>query len=74
MTWFTTIARFLGLTSAVTIPGWATGKESEKEAKGTLDSVTIERELVVKWSMPELLLTALLQLDDWPLHLEGGGR
>ena len=45
MTWFTTITRFLVLTIAVTIPGLATGKELEKEAKGTLDTVTIEREI-----------------------------
>src|SRR6266705_2228622 len=45
MTWFTTIAQFLVLTVAVTIPGLATGKEPEKEAKGTLDTATIEREI-----------------------------
>lgn len=45
MTVFTTIARFLVLTVAVTIPGLATGKEPEKEATGTLDTATIAREL-----------------------------
>ena len=42
---FTTIARFLVLTVAVTIPGLATGKEPEKEAKGALDTATIAREI-----------------------------
>ncbi|HSL04893.1 MAG TPA: DUF1259 domain-containing protein [Nitrospiraceae bacterium] len=45
MTSFTTIARFLMLTVAVTIPGLATGKEPEKEAKGALDTATIAREV-----------------------------
>lgn len=45
MTWFTTIARFLVLTVAITIPGLATGKDPEKEAKGTLDTATIAREI-----------------------------
>jgi urease accessory protein UreE len=45
MTGFTTIARFLVLTVAVTIPGLATGTEPEKEAKVTLDTATIEREI-----------------------------
>ena len=45
MTRFTTIARFLVLTVADTLPGLATGKEPEKEAKGTLDTATIAREI-----------------------------
>ncbi len=45
MTSFTTIARFLVLTVAVTIPGLAIGKEPEKEAKGMLDTATIAREI-----------------------------
>jgi hypothetical protein len=40
---FTTIARFLILTVAVTIPCFAAGKEPEKEGKGTLDIPTIDR-------------------------------
>lgn len=45
MTGFTTIARFLVLTVAVTLPGLATGKEPEKEANGALDTATIAREM-----------------------------
>lgn len=45
MTSFTTIARFLVLTVAVTLPGLATGKEPEKEAKGALDTAMIAREI-----------------------------
>lgn len=45
MTGFTTITRCLVLTIAITIPGLATGKESEKETKRTRDTVTIAREM-----------------------------
>lgn len=45
MTGFMTIARFLVLTVAVTLPGLATGKEPEKEPTGTLDTATIAREI-----------------------------
>jgi hypothetical protein len=45
MTRFTTIALFLVLTVATTLPGLATGKESEKEASGMLDTATIAREI-----------------------------
>jgi hypothetical protein len=45
MTGFTTIARLLVLTVAVTLPGLATGKESEKEVNGPLDTATIAREI-----------------------------
>lgn len=45
MTRLTTIARCLVLTVAVIIPSLVTGKEPEKEAKGTLDTATIAREI-----------------------------
>ena len=70
MTGFTTIARLLMLTVAVTLPGLATGKESEKEVNGTLDTATIAREIgkagesqgeVYKISLPRTDLRVMVE-------------
>src|SRR3954447_9315309 len=45
MTAVTTIARFLVLSLAMTLPTLAIGEEAEKEAKGMLDTATIAREM-----------------------------
>lgn len=70
MTGFTTFARFIALIVAVTLPGLATGKESEKEVTGALDTATIARELgkagetqgdVYKISLPRTDLRVMVE-------------